>query len=49
MKQHLDFLEHALGPAKSLFCIESQIKDAGFDQRMLELVKIRTSQINGCA
>jgi AhpD family alkylhydroperoxidase len=41
----------ALAPAaiKSLFALEATFKDSGLEFELLELAKLRASQINGCA
>jgi AhpD family alkylhydroperoxidase len=43
--------QFALAPAamKSLFALETTFKDSGLEFELLELVKLRASQINGCA
>ncbi|MFO1039018.1 MAG: carboxymuconolactone decarboxylase family protein [Geminicoccaceae bacterium] len=40
-----------LGPAavKAAVALEGAIRNSGLEQRLLELVKMRASQINGCA
>src|SRR6187200_3242541 len=49
MKARIDFEKalpkamHALGP------IVKEVNSSGLDHRLLELVKMRTSQLNGCA
>jgi len=49
MKARIDFEKalpkamHALGP------IVKEVNNSGLDHRLLELVKMRTSQLNGCA
>ncbi len=43
--------QFALAPAgiKALFALEGTFKDSGLEFELLELVKLRASQINGCA
>lgn len=43
--------QFALAPAamKTLFALEGTFKDSGLEFELLELVKLRASQINGCA
>jgi AhpD family alkylhydroperoxidase len=43
-------VNHLLGPAlKSLYDIEAHLKKSTLEAELRELVKLRTSQINGCA
>jgi AhpD family alkylhydroperoxidase len=37
------------GAAKAMYGIEQYVRSSGLEQNMLELVKMRASQINGCA
>src|SRR5580698_6508876 len=37
------------GIIQAMLGLERQVRRAGFDQSLLELVRMRTSQINGCA
>jgi AhpD family alkylhydroperoxidase len=43
--------QFTLAPAamKALFALEGTFKDSGLEFELLELVKLRASQINGCA
>jgi len=36
-------------PIKALVAVEAAIKASGFEHSLIELVKLRASQINGCA
>ena len=49
MEQRLD--AHKVGPGgyKAMLGMEAYISGCGLEQPLLELVKIRASQINGCA
>ena len=49
MHQRLDPAK--VGPAayKALAALQAHVDSSGLDRRLLELVKIRVSQINGCA
>ena len=40
---------HAPEALKGMTAVEAAIKTSGLDPRLLELVKLRASQINGCA
>jgi AhpD family alkylhydroperoxidase len=37
------------GPAKAMLALQAQVEQSGLEHSLLELVKIRASQINGCA
>src|SRR5436305_7556657 len=37
------------GALQAMFGLESYLKECGLEQSLLELVKLRASQINGCA
>jgi AhpD family alkylhydroperoxidase len=43
--------QFTLAPAamKTLFALEATFKDSGLEFELLELLKLRASQINGCA
>ena len=49
MEQRLDWLKAAPGVPKALFGLQSAINESGLELPLLELVKMRASQINGCA
>ena len=49
MKPRLNFFKAAPDTIKALVAVEDQIKASGLDQSLIELVKTRASQINGCA
>ena len=42
---------HALAPetVKALYAVEKSFHDAGLDPILMDLIKLRASQINGCA
>src|SRR5690242_15958804 len=42
-------VQHAQAGIKAMMAVEQTIRDSGIVLRLLELVKIRASQINGCA
>ena len=49
MKPRIDISKHLnSGPARALFTLSSEVEKA-VDRPLAELVKIRASQINGCA
>lgn len=44
-----DFTQMAPSVYAGLVAIGTAVKDSGLDQKLAELVKVRVSQINGCA
>jgi AhpD family alkylhydroperoxidase len=49
MERHLDYQKVAPGAFKAMLGVEGYVRGSGLDPVLLELVKIRVSQINGCA
>jgi AhpD family alkylhydroperoxidase len=49
MQQRLDFLKTAPDGAKAMWPLEQYVRHCGLEPALLELVKFRASQINGCA
>src|SRR5205085_6210856 len=49
MKPRMNFYKAAPDTIKALVAVEDQIKASGLEQSLIELVKTRASQINGCA
>jgi len=49
MKQRFDLTVVAAEGYKAMLGVHSYVQKSGLDLRLLELVKIRVSQINGCA
>jgi AhpD family alkylhydroperoxidase len=49
MKPRLNPYQAAPNSMKALAALEAQVANSGLDSRLMELVKIRASQINGCA
>jgi len=52
MKARIDYakLQTLIGPTTSaLISISAAVKKSGLDPKIIELVKVRASQINGCA
>jgi AhpD family alkylhydroperoxidase len=49
MKARLDFRKASPEGMKAMGGLHTFIHDCGLDQTLLELVKLRASQINGCA
>jgi AhpD family alkylhydroperoxidase len=49
MKSRIEHWKVAPGGFKAMSSLETYLHDSGLDQRMLHMVKLRASQINGCA
>jgi AhpD family alkylhydroperoxidase len=49
MKPRMNFYQAAPDTIKALTALEAQIQASGLEKSLIELVKTRASQINGCA
>ena len=49
MKPRLNFYQAAPDTIKALVAVEDVVRASGLEQSLIELVKTRASQINGCA
>jgi AhpD family alkylhydroperoxidase len=49
MKSRLSFYQAAPDTMKALEALEAHVRSSGLEQSLIELVKTRASQINGCA
>ena len=49
MTERLDYAGAAPGAFEAMRGLETYLRQCGLDRRLLELVKVRASQINGCA
>src|SRR6201994_3045485 len=49
MKLRMNFQQAAPETVKAMLALENQIQSSGLEQSLMELVKTRASQINGCA
>jgi AhpD family alkylhydroperoxidase len=49
MQPRIDYRKFAQEPVKLLYEIEKYVAASGLDHKLLQLVKMRASQINGCA
>jgi AhpD family alkylhydroperoxidase len=49
MKARIDFTNVNPGIVQAMLGLERQVRHAGFDSKLLDLVRMRASQINGCA
>src|SRR5687767_5953276 len=48
MKARIDLMHVNPGIVQAMLGLERQVRKAGFDHRLLDLVRMRASQINGC-
>ena len=49
MKARIDLMHVTPGVIQAMLGLERQVRQAGFDHKLLNLVRMRASQINGCA
>ena len=49
MKARIDLRQVNPGIMHAMLGLERQVRQAGFDERLLDLVRMRASQVNGCA
>jgi AhpD family alkylhydroperoxidase len=49
MKPRMNFFQAAPETVNALMALENQVASSGLEQSLIELVKTRASQINGCA
>ena len=49
MKARIDLMQVNPGIFQAMFALERQVRKAGFDSKLIDLVRMRASQINGCA
>jgi AhpD family alkylhydroperoxidase len=49
MKPRLNPYQAAPSAMKAMMAVETEVQQSGLEPSLLELVRIRTSQINGCA
>ena len=49
MKTRIDFTRVSMQSLKPLFALGAQVEASGLEHSLLELVKMRSSQLNGCA
>lgn len=49
MQQRMDYLKAAPGVYKAMLGLHEYLQQSGLDERLLNLVYLRASQINGCA
>jgi AhpD family alkylhydroperoxidase len=49
MQSRIEYAKAAPGAAKAMRALELHVHECGLERTLLELVKTRASQINGCA
>ena len=49
MQQRIDAMKVSPGAYQAVAALQSYVDQSGLDRKILELIKIRASQINGCA
>src|SRR5919112_4176520 len=49
MKTRLDYGKAAPGSVQAMYKLQKYVDESGLEHQLLELVKTRVSQINGCA
>lgn len=49
MSQRIDYSKAAPGAFRAMFGLERYVRGCGLEASLLELVKMRASQLNGCA
>lgn len=49
MQPRLDYANVAPGALNAMYAVERYVRECGLEPLLLELVKLRASQINGCA
>ncbi|HEX7049542.1 MAG TPA: carboxymuconolactone decarboxylase family protein [Longimicrobiales bacterium] len=49
MSERIDYRQVAPGAMKAMLGLEGYVRESGLEASLLELVRLRASQINGCA
>jgi AhpD family alkylhydroperoxidase len=49
MKARIDLMHVNPGVIQAMLGLERQVRQAGFDDKLLDLVRMRASQLNGCS
>src|SRR5215831_19128141 len=49
MQQRIDYMKSGRGVFEAMVGIESYLQRSGLDSKLRHLIKVRASQINGCA
>ncbi|MDE1984517.1 MAG: carboxymuconolactone decarboxylase family protein, partial [Gammaproteobacteria bacterium] len=48
MEQRLDYVKASAGAFKAMRELQQYVENSGLEHSLMELVKMRASQINGC-
>lgn len=49
MEQRLDYTKHGQEALKAFYAVEKYVATCGLEHKLIHLIKMRASQINGCA
>jgi AhpD family alkylhydroperoxidase len=49
MEPRIDYRRYAQDASKAMYALEKYLNECGLDHKLLHLLKLRASQINGCA
>ena len=49
MEPRIDYLKNGRGAFEAMFGLEKYLPQSGLDHKLMTLIKLRASQINGCA
>ena len=49
MEARFDYTKHSMAAYRSMAGLEHYLRESGLDQKIIHLIKLRVSQINGCA
>ena len=49
MEPRIDYKAAPAGAREAMYALEKYVRTSGLEQKLLELVRLRASQINGCA
>lgn len=49
MEPRIDYTKANAGAARAMYALEAYVKHSGLEMSLIDLVKLRASQINGCA
>jgi AhpD family alkylhydroperoxidase len=49
MEERIDYSKAAPGATRGLLEVEKYLRECGLEERLINLIKLRVSQINGCA
>ena len=48
-RNYQEYAKAAPGASRAMYALESYVRESGLEPSLLELVRMRASQINGCA